>query len=416
MKTANLALLNLYPGMLANSGEDRWDGHPAHQTAPFRGDLPALAGMPDGWDLVIGNPPYMNVPAGQAQMFKRLGYAAGPGNLYEAFIESAAERLVKRNGSMMMIVPHSIQWSVRTKTLRRIIKDRFPEIRVRTYDNNPVPVFPKTSWLEKTTKAESRQRVSVVHAEGGGSYGTRRVRSTGLIRLTARTRANALRRLTPTGEPAPSPAGTDGTWPATGTTELKQLLAAMTTGPAAERHAQTLTRPSTACYFLSTLRAEHISNPGRVPVYPGHDGPLDAWLALYNSRLFHSLWLMTGDAFHITDRPYRIAKAPHGWEEPTLAAEAEKLGAALTSHANLNACEEVHSGRDGTRWPNFNFHSKRAPESRKVIEKIDRLLLDGYGLKPEPLLTQMETIRLSSAHLIASSDPKNVHGKLPEQA
>ena len=154
--------------MLANGGEHRWDGHPAHQTAPFRGDLPALAGMPDGWDLVIGNPPYMNVPTGQAPTFKRLGYAAGPGNLYEAFLESAAERLVKRNGSLMMIVPHSIQWSVRTGTLRGIIEEHFPGIRVRTYDNNPVPVFPKTSWLDGTTKTESRQRVSVIHAEGRG--------------------------------------------------------------------------------------------------------------------------------------------------------------------------------------------------------------------------------------------------------
>ena len=404
LKAANLALLNLYPGMLANNGEDRWDGHPAHQTAPFRGDLPALTGMPDGWDLVIGNPPYMNVPAGQARMFKRLGYAAGPGNLYEAFLESAAKRLVKRNGSMMMIVPHSIQWSVRTEALRRIIKDRFPEIRVRTYDNRPAPVFPKTSWLEDTTNAESRQRVSVVHAEGKGHHGPSRVRSTGLIRLTAQTRTDSLRRLTPTGEPAPSPAGADGAWPTAGTPELKQLLAAMTTGPAAEQHAQALTRPRTACYFLTTLRPEHLSNPRRVPVHPGHDGPLDAWLALYNSRLFHSLWLMTGDAFDITDRPYRIAKAPRAWADAKLTAEAERLGAALTSRANLKACEEVHSGRDGTRWPNFNFHSERAPESRKLIEEIDRLLLDGYGLKPEPLLTQMETIRLGSAHLIASSE------------
>ena len=404
LKIANLALLKLYPGMLANDAEDQWNGHPARQTAPFRGDLPALAGMPDGWDLVIGNPPYMNVPAGQARMFKQLGYAAGPGNLYEAFLESAAKRLVKRNGSMMMIVPHSIQWSGRTEALRRIIKDRFPEIRVRTYDNRPAPVFPKTSWLEDTTNAESRQRVSVVHAEGKGHHGPSRVRSTGLIRLTAQTRTDSLRRLTPTGEPVPSPAGADGAWPTAGTPELKQLLAAMTTGPAAERHAQALTRPRTACYFLTTLRPEHLSNPRRVPVHPGHDGPLDAWLALYNSRLFHSLWLMTGDAFDITDRPYRIAKAPRGWADAKLTAEAERVGAALTSRANLKTCEELHSGRDGTRWPNFNFHSNQAPKSRKLIEQIDRLLLDGYGLEAEPLLSQMETIRLSSAHLIASSD------------
>ena len=179
---------------------------------------------------------------------------------------------------------------------------------------------------------------------------------------------------------------------------------AMTRGPVAERHAQALTKPSTARYFLSTLRPEHVSNPSRVPVRPGHDGPLDAWIALYNSRLFHSLWLMTGDAFHVTDRPYRIAKAPRRWEDAKVTAAAERLGAALTSRANLEACEEVHSGRDGTRWPNFNFHSELAPESRKLIEEIDRLLLDGYGLKPEPLLTQMETIRLGSAHLIAPSD------------
>ena len=315
LKAANLALLKLYPGMLANDDENRWDGHPAHQTAPFRGDLPALAAMPDGWDIVIGNPPYMNVPKIERQMFKRLGYAAKPGDTYQAFLECTTRRLVKRNGSLMMIVPHSIQWSMRTEALRRIINDHFPEIRVRTYDNNPVPVFPKTSWLEATTKAESRQRVSVVHAESRGCRGTRRVRSTGLIRLTAQTRADALRRLTPTGEPTPSPAGTDGAWPTASTPELRQLLTAMTTGPATERHAQALTRPKTACYFLTTLRPEHLSNTSRTPVHPGHNGPLDAWLALYNSRLFHSLWLMTGDAFHINDRPYKIAKAPHRWEE-----------------------------------------------------------------------------------------------------
>ncbi len=406
LKAANLALLKLYPGMLANGREHRWDGHPAHQTIPFRGDLPALAGMPDGWDLVIGNPPYMNVLAGQARMFKRLGYAAGPGNLYEAFLESAAERLVKRNGSLMMIVPHSIQWSVRTGTLRGIIEEQFPEIRVRTYDNRPAPVFPKTSWLEDTTNAESRQRVSVVHAEGRKHRGTTRVRSTGLIRLTAPTRADALRRLTPTGGPAPSPAGTDGAWPATGTPELARLLAAMTKGPAAERHTQALTRPRTACYFLTMLRPEHLSNGSRTPVHPAHDGPLDSWLALYNSRLFHSLWLITGDAFHVTDRPYRIAKAPHAWADARLTAEAARLGKALTAPANLKACKEIHSGRDGTRWPNFNFHSERAPESRRLVEEIDRLLLKGYGLEPEPLLTQMETIRVGSAHVIAARNDK----------
>ena len=401
LKAANLALLKLYPDMLEDGEEHRWNGHPAHQTAPFRGDLPALAGMPDGWDLVIGNPPYMNVPAGQARRFKRLGYAAGPGNLYEAFLESAAERLVKRNGSLMMIVPHSIHWSGRTETLRGIIENQFPEIRVRTYDNRPTPVFTKTSWLQDTTNAESRQRVSVVHAEDRGRRGTRQVRSTGVIRLTGPTRADTLRRLTSTGGPLPRLAGTAGAWPAAGTPELAQLLAAMTRGLAAERHAQTLTRPRTACYFLTTLRPEHLSNPRRVPFPPGHDGPLDAWLALYNSRLFHSLWLMTGDAFDVTDRPYRIAKAPRAWADGKLTAEAEKLGRALTSRANLKACEEVHSGREGTRWPNFNFHSEQVPNSRRLIEEIDRLLLDGYGLEPEPILTQMETMRLGSAHLIA---------------
>ena len=244
LKATNLALLKVYPGMLANGREHRWDGHPAHQTTPFRGDLPALAGMPDGWDLVIGNPPYMNVSAVQRRTFERLGYAAGPGNLYGAFLESAAERLVKRNGSLMMIVPHSIQWSVRTKTLRGIIENQFPEIRVRTYDNRTVAVFPKTSWLEHTTNPENGQRVCVIHAESRGDRLTRRVRSTGLIRLTAPTRADALKRLTPTGEPGPSPAGTDGAWPATGSTELKQLLGTMTRGPATERHAHALTRPS----------------------------------------------------------------------------------------------------------------------------------------------------------------------------
>ena len=113
---------------------------------------------------------------------------------------------------------------------------------------------------------------------------------------------------------------------------------------------------------------------------------------------------MTGDAFHVTKRPYRIAKAPHGWADANLTAEAERLGRALTSPANLKACEEIHSGRDGTRWPNFNFHSERAPESRRLVEEIDRLLLDGYRLKPEPLLTQMEIIRLGSAHVIAPSE------------
>lgn len=369
-------------------------------------DLRLLLAVPDGWDIVIGNPPYQNAPRESKSRFRDLGYRA-TSNLYTLFLE-AALAASKSNGCIVMITPHSIVFK-REKTwneLRKRYERACEIIDLRTYDNRQIPVFPRLPWLKTNQSDENRQRVTILIARKSGlSDRTVRIFSRGLIRITKEDRRNILQ-VNQRGICQPPSLRQWTQAPTESTVKLlKRMRDSNVSDPSYERNNSTgvITFPATAMYFVTCVPEGLISNESRRRVSVANDQFYWPWVGLYNSHLFHGYWLMMGDAFHLTDGEIRSIRAPLGWECETIRAETEQLSRELCSKEIVARCRTVHKGPGGREWPNANFHLFPAD---RIIERLDRLLISAYGLEVEPLLTELRTMRIGSAHQIwARSDP-----------
>ena len=114
-----------------------WDPYDQNITAPFF-DPEWMLGVLDGFDIVIGNPPYMRVQTIQLSQSEFLKYyrqnflsAVGSFDLYALFIEKGFS-IINKFGQLVYIVPHKFFQSTfgagirelltRKKTLRQIVR------------------------------------------------------------------------------------------------------------------------------------------------------------------------------------------------------------------------------------------------------------------------------------------------------
>ena len=191
--------------------------------------------------------------------------------------------------------------------------------------------------------------------------------------------------------------------------ELAGLLTAMRAEapirrPTVSADGKVVTFQPTGMYFISSLPAGVLDryaprkrpDAGRKAHTLASDGFYWPWIGLYNSHLFHAYWLMVGDAFHIT-REYETVKRPPGWDDESLRAETERTARQLMHRKTLDACHVVV--KMFGEHHNVNFHKPGTP-GLAIIEKLDGLLLEAYGLAVHPLMEQMRVIRAASAHML----------------
>ena len=376
---------------------------------PGVGDLRNMLGEVDGYDIVIGNPPYQKISAIGENLRKRIEQNLTTGgylkhqNTYEAFLELAAS-ITKPDGCTAVIVPHSICFGRSQNRLRALLMERFTDSRTRLYDNRPKAMFPNSPWSD-TSNAESRQRIAIVHLRrrraGDTTLGVQRHarRATGRIAIEDQRRTELFESLSDACDVSPLlPRWVNAPTPATAT-----LAAKMEPGKARRRRRDKdrrmlLTAPRTAMYFVTILPPGGVVNPRRYAFTPDasdeRDYPVDAWLALYNSRVFHAWWLMTGDLFDVTRENLRVAP-PAGWVNADLLVETARIGCKLMNADVIDRCRVVHSGKGGAPWANVNFHGARI--GSELIDQADRLILRGYGLETDPLMRTLELMRSGSA-------------------
>ena len=386
-----------------------WDFLSASATAA-KHDIKELFPAPEGgWDIVIGNPPYQRPDTAEKNQGKKLGYL-GSGDLYLMFIEAAVSA-TRSNGCVVLIVPHSVVFRTNNKAFRQVrssIQSQFKEINIRTFDNSPQPVFPRLPWLKGKGANTNRQRVTIlnlndkynnnIYISGGGGE----VSSQGLIRLNSTNRSAAIRSVSK-GQAQPILPPVDGKemWTQAPTPELALLLEHMhsceprSTDPSQSR---TISFPRTAMYFLTSLPTNHapsdyLKSKGVMQIQD--DEYFWPWLGLFNSHLFHAWWLMVGDAFHVLQWQYQHITMPAAWKSnDDLRLKIQEKAIDLVSPEVLKSC---FLKPWGTAGPNYNFHlvGSKGPA---IINELDKLLLDSYGLPHDPLMHQMRTIRAGSAH------------------
>ena len=105
---------------------------------------------------------------------------------------------------------------------------------------------------------------------------------------------------------------------------------------------------------------------------------------------------MVGDAFHLTGQEVFTIKRPLKLDEPSLRKRIEREARKLVDKELLSKCAVIHRGEGGKGFPNVNFHME-GTGGPAIIEELDRLLLNAYGLPEDPLMDQMRTIRVGSA-------------------
>ena len=137
-----------------------WDPYDQNASTDFF-DTEWMFGITDGFDIVIGNPPYvdsemMTKIQSELREVYRTYYQSAKGNwdLFVVFIERGMQ-LQKENGIISYIVPNKLIGASYTKTLRTMLLD-YSVLEIRDYSNVEVfkesDVYPVVFVIRKTDK------------------------------------------------------------------------------------------------------------------------------------------------------------------------------------------------------------------------------------------------------------------------
>ena len=262
-----------------------------------------------GFDVIIGNPPYIS-----KRRWKKLGYqwrgykTQDCPDLYAPCVERAS-RLLNERGRMAMIVMHSVCFNNGFQQLRHHLWEHFPSLWVSSYALIPDSLFSGSAHV----------RNSIVVGSVGGSAA---LRTTRCIRWPTARRGilfASLEFLKPPRETMEC--GRGAQWPfcddPTITAAFAQMIASQEPlSKSSEVGAKPLGFKVTARYMLGVYTEEPATvNPAtgeRVPRKQGSgwlrfgDGTQrDLALAMLAGRWGYLWWLMFGDEFHVTKKVLR---------------------------------------------------------------------------------------------------------------
>lgn len=355
-----------------------------------------------GFDVVIGNPPYESVNKGlttdtarkirrETLRQRRYRTLAG-GDLYNLIAEAALTLANPNGGVVTLIVPLSISFGQNKKDLRRLFEERSSRISLRSQDNGPDTVFHDSPVSHR----KSRVRATIITATMGKQ--TPAIQISGINRwpkserheyLASRPKAIASRRN------AVGDARIDSQWERIHTTEIAELIAAMC---AEETKIANLSGvglatlalgfPPSAMYFITTAPAGSLSRgEGTLPI-SGQEN-LELALAAANTHAAYAWWTAYGDAFHI--KPYEIATIaiPRPWiSDAETNSSVRQLARDLIAAIVPQNIKPLTTGTKSSVQDSLNFHDC-APA---VIAELDRLYLDALK-QPLDTLSQLHALR-----------------------
>ena len=352
-----------------------------------------------GFDIVIGNPPYealsKSMDSARVSALKtNKGYqTTNVGDLYSLFCETALALAKPEKGIVTMVVPLSIAFGRRQRTLRNIFESRSGEINLRHYDNIPDTIFNGTPTL-KTWK--NRQRATIFTS--ALDIGTPTIKSTGLQGWLAAERVECLaqRRTTPLVKLG---TGVDSRvanqWLRIPTPEVADMVTAISE----QSHTvmsyeysgddgELLAFPQTAYQFIGVVPAGAVSPRRETTIRVESTDVLFMLMAALNGHVGYAWWWMVGDGFHVKPvADHGTLTVPNSWiDNPGPAIE---IGQRLVDAIPECVTEKLNAG---TVWRNVDFHRKK-----DLIAELDRMHIAALGLPEEPLLTHLRIMRSSSS-------------------
>ena len=187
-----------------------------------------------GFDVVIGNPPYETIAEGQTAAQRRAErnrlrdnkqyQTTDGGDLYNLFCEVALTLVKQEDGVVTLIVPLSLSFGQDQSATRRLFQQRSKSIRLRHQDNRP----DKTFHESPVAHPENRQRTTIITAVTGNRRPV--IETSGVGKWAKSEREHYLLHRKYTRIPARMP-GLHGNlasqWPRIPSEEVSQLMSAM---------------------------------------------------------------------------------------------------------------------------------------------------------------------------------------------
>ena len=374
-----------------------------------------------GFDVVIGNPPYERIAANEdTQERKKIkvilrerGYTTVACNdLYTLIAEAGLMLARPKGGVLSLIVPLSICFAQNKKSLRQLIEKNSSTIRLRSHDNRPEPIFSDSP----VAHPENRQRTTIVNAVMSQSGGEPEILVTGANKWPTNERHLFLahRSYSPQAEHVRDlDIELDNQWERMPTRQIADLITAMRgcryilksiRGNSIAN--ESVAFPMSAYEFLTVTPPESLER-GEFTVQVGDQDNQALAVAAANSHVAYAWWRTYGDAFHVIVRVMSNLPIPSAWiEDAGVRSSAVALGRSLIREINDSNIKWLPSGTQSTEHQSLNFHDC-VPH---LINKIDRLYLTSLELSIEPLLTQIRTLRSNRNWQIENSHKGFIYG------
>ena len=357
-----------------------------------------------GFDIVIGNPPYVRIPAVSAAQFGRLHYkTTNCHDLYTLIAEAALALAAADEGVLTLIVPLSLCFGQRQSKLREAIEAASREIRARSHDNAPDTTFNESP----VATPNNSQRVTIFSAVTSTAGDKPRILVTGTGRWPTSQRHSFLKTRNYIPKPPPIPkldTRLDTQWDRIPTSEISDMIAAMRSSQTKIRDLRHIATgsehiglPKSARYFVTTTPAGRLKRRESVLTVGDRDGLLLA-IAAANSHPAYAWWKAYGDAFDVKPVEIETIAIPDTWINHTPTRQHILLLAnQLIEGINADTITIRNSGGKHKQLDSINLHEHQ-PDT---IAEIDNLYITGLSLKPEPLLGQLRDVRQgATSHIV----------------
>ena len=350
----------------------------------------------EGFDVVIGNPPYSELgPDGRENITQPVRRA---GRTEAAFIKIAADLARPDGGIVEFVVPLGLAFRGDHADLRADIRNRCSCIELRHYDMTPGRLF-NTAPIAKNWP--NKQRATLITAARGNGG---EVRTTGLMRWLEDPRRNERSECLAIRKTVECPRLAEpridvrlsGQWPRIPSQPIRAMMEAITTS---SDKIENLFRDGE--YALAVPKTGYLFIPA---LPPGTADPRSENVVSFNSRedqrivfavlnghIFYAWWMMFGDGFHYSRDLAKIMSVPRNWMEAgRIRNEVLTLAADLEERIPNCITEKKNAGKV---WRNVDFFTKE-PD---LIERLDRLHIESIGLNPCSLLPHLRAVRSNSS-------------------
>jgi hypothetical protein len=252
-------------------------------------------GVCEGYDLVIGNPPYVRIKPEDFEGF----LLADTRNLYGLFCELSIS-LTKPSGIFSMIIPQAVMGARETQSLRNHVLSLNAEVKFQVFDSVPDFLFDQGK-IESNTNTNINQRTVIVSVSKGKS---KKIFTSKLLRWRRREERDVLFNHIDLIEILPSDIHCDRI-PMISNTRTLELLRAMkgikqTIGDVKDGNDSKLYMTKAVRYFITALPRD-LGRPNTLQ-FGVEESHFERVHALLNSNVFYWWWRVFGNGFQVEQR------------------------------------------------------------------------------------------------------------------